>query len=773
MDDATRAENEQFENDVRRIARELWPTAEYDGAAIVDRRETDGVFDAEDCRHVVEATTSRKRVKAEEDIRKLLDLIAKLRPKSGTRAIRGWFITRDEPTADQRRVAERHRDVINTLSFAQFQSKLVDSHTYLRCRNEYAFGSVRDPGTGDRHATVDYVSLDVTNTKTGSTVSCSQLSRSLAEGNVVILLGDYGAGKSMTLREVYHDLRKIHLRGKSSTFPVYLNLRDHYGQDDPAEILHRHAKSVGFGTPHHLVRAWRAGYVHLLLDGFDEITALYIQGPWRKLKNNRYRATAGIRRLIQEHPRLLGSASTRSCSRAGLLAAGRAHFFDNSSERRRALGLPTDAWEVSLNEFTDDQIAEYFEKVGLTGFVPQWLPSKPLLVGYLAATRLLADLGRENEVDAPHPAAGWDMLLDRVAHRESQIEAGIDGPTVRKILERLATMARASGGGLGPLSQESVVQTFQDICGYPPDDRGMVLLQRLPGLGAYREEENSRIFIDENFVDACRAGDLATYVEHPFDLDSMVLARIESGIGDLGISLAQLTAERGQLSAGKLHTAIEQAKRNSCHYMILDLVRIALSAEIDIQGRITLEGLVIPELELGGRDADLSGVRFVDCLFSRVELDSSRDATKWPNFSACMIDALEGRVSRHDLPTEKFDAECVIESYVESADTTASVLALDLSLGTRVCLTILKKIYERSGSGRRENALYRGMDHRAQRLVPNVLQVLQSERLIIPYRKKGDRIWLASRERRRAARIIAAPAGSTDSVIRRCENISE
>ena len=773
MDDATRSENEHFENDVRRIARELWPTAEYDGAAIVGLRETDGVFDTEDCRHVLEATTSRKRAKAEEDTRKLSTLIAKLRPKSGTRAIRGWFITRDEPTAEQRRVAEKYRETINTLSFAQFQSKLIDSHTYLRCRNEYAFGSVRDPGTGDRRATVDYISLDVTDAKTGKIVSCSALSDAVAAGNVLVLLGDYGAGKSMTLRELYHDLRRVHLRGNSSTFPVYLNLRDHNGQDDPAEMLHRHAKAVGFGTPHHLVRAWRAGYVHLLLDGFDEITALYIQGQWRRLKDNRYRTMAGIRRLIQEHPRSLGPASAESASRAGLLVTGRAHFFDNPSERHRALGLPSDAWEVSLNEFTDEQIATYLEKAGIAGFVPQWLPSRPLLVGYLAATRLLADLGSEGEDEPPDPAAGWDILLDRVANREAQIEAGIDGTTVRKILERLATMARASAGGLGPLSQESVVQAFQDVCGYPPDDRGMVLLQRLPGLGVYRDEENSRTFIDENFVDACRAGDLVAYIEHPFDFPSAVLARIESGTGDLGISLAQHTAERGQLSAGRLNTAIDQATRYSCSYMIVDLVRLALSADIGLERSIALEGLVIPELDLGGRDADLSGVRFIDCLFSRVGLDSSRDATKWPTFRACVVEALEGRVSRHDLPVETFDEECVIETFVESAETTASVLTLDLPLGTRVCLTVLKKIYEQSGSGRRENALYRGMDHRARRLVPNVLQVLQSEKLIIPYRRKGDRIWLAGRDRRRAARIIAAPTGGTDSVLKRCENIDE
>jgi len=37
-----------FENEVRRIARELWPQAEYDGSLIVDGRERDGIFETEE-----------------------------------------------------------------------------------------------------------------------------------------------------------------------------------------------------------------------------------------------------------------------------------------------------------------------------------------------------------------------------------------------------------------------------------------------------------------------------------------------------------------------------------------------------------------------------------------------------------------------------------------------------------------------------------------------------------------------------------------------------
>ena len=146
-----------------------------------------------------------------------------------------------------------------------------------------------------------------------------------------------------------------------------------------------------------------------------------IQGIWRKLQESRFRAMQVIRGLIDQHP-----------SGTGLLIAGRAHFFDNQTERHKALGLPKSCIELSPNEFTDEQITTYLRQTGLSGVVPPWLPSRPLLVGYLAAGGLLHDLS-----DGESPVTGWDMLLDRVTNREAQIEAGIDGITIRRILERL------------------------------------------------------------------------------------------------------------------------------------------------------------------------------------------------------------------------------------------------------------------------------------------------------------------------------------------------
>ncbi len=48
-----------FENEVRRIARLLWPAAQYGGAAIEDNKERDGIFESEESVHSSVDTQNR------------------------------------------------------------------------------------------------------------------------------------------------------------------------------------------------------------------------------------------------------------------------------------------------------------------------------------------------------------------------------------------------------------------------------------------------------------------------------------------------------------------------------------------------------------------------------------------------------------------------------------------------------------------------------------------------------------------------------------------
>jgi hypothetical protein len=354
----------------------------------------------------------------------------------------------------------------------------------------YPFGSVRNPADSSSQEDIEYVALDLIEYSNQAPWSLKEIREALLGAKRLIIFGDYGSGKSMTLRELFRQLRTSYLKGKTVKFPLYINLRDHFGQTNPAEVLERHARNIGFPHPSHLVRAWRAGYVTLLIDGFDELTTLGIQGLWRRLHEVRYRAMEVVRLFIKEQP-----------NDAGIILAGRAHFFDSPRERKAAMYPNANFIELGLNEFNDEQIERYLTRRGLKGNVPDWMPSRPLLVGYLAASGVLTEAFSDDNANrgtlAADPAKGWDYILSRVCNREAEIEAGVDGATVRRILERLSTLARRSQSGLGPLTAEDIATAFQEICGYPADEKGSLLLQRLPGLGIDRGEEGTRMFLVE------------------------------------------------------------------------------------------------------------------------------------------------------------------------------------------------------------------------------------------------------------------------------------
>ena len=293
----------------------------------------------------------------------------------------------------------------------------------------------------------------------------------------------------------------------------------------------------------------------------------------------------------------------------------------------------------------------------------------------------------------------------------------------------------------------------------------MVLLQRLPGLGVDRVEEESRAFVDEEFADACKAGDFVEFVVNPYDFPENVLDCIGSSIGDLGIGIAALKARLRGYSQSKINAALMRARHAELNYMAADLVRLLSDMNMNVENDVVVEGILIPRFEVSIQ-SNLAKVRFHDCFFMGIELDGALDKKKMPFFQQCFIEEIEGRVSVDDMPEGRFDADCIVDRFVKTTDTTADVLSLDLPMGVRVCLTVLKKLYEQSGSGRKENALHRGLDYRARRYVPDVLRLLQSEKLALPDKSRGTTIWRPDRSQRaRVGRMLAAPTAEKDSVL--------
>lgn len=753
---------QDFEQEVLRIARHRWPSAENSGSEMINGKERDGVFITEEIVHLVECTTSREKAKAEKDLAKLGEVYNKYRASHSDRAVKCWFVTKHEPTADQRSCVRMIKgvpaNVFNIVSFAQFQSKLVDSLEYLQLREKHKFGSIYDPKTGNTTDDVKYIEVGLSIEGEVEPKTAEFIANSCLAGHKFTLLGEYGVGKSMTLREAFRLLAKQHRRSRTHVFPVYLNLREHQGQDNPAEILERHARNIGFPNPSQLVRAWKAGYVVLLLDGFDEVSSQGLQGAWRRLRDARSASMAGLRRIVTESPK--GS---------GMAVAGREHFFDTDDERKKAIGQTAGWRDIRLDEFGEEQIAAFVQQFGFAGEIPSWVPSRPLLLSTLFARGLSADATSKLSI-VDDPAAGWNLLLDEVCSREARTDAGVSGENIRAILEALSTLARCKDNGIGPLSTDDIIGAFHNECGFSPTDEALIVLQRLPGLGRDPlAADESRAFVDTEFADACRSGDFVRFCKDPFDVEN---ARRLSGtrnvIGATGIAVsAELLLQLG-FGQGNLTAAIKAAKRldqSSAGATPADLMQLALKIELLILDSLQVSKLLIDRFEIEATGGNLSNVTFVDCFFNTVEIGEGVTATRCPTFQGCLIQELEGRVSVNDLPAGRFP-DSFVEVYGSSAVTTNAALDLQIPKGAKVLVTVLKKLFVQSLSGRKENALYRGLDATHQSLVEKVMALLQSHSLVTKSERSGDPIWIPVRRlRSRVLAIIASPSTSNDALI--------
>lgn len=730
---------------------------------MVGGRERDGIYVTEDVVHLLECTTSRQKAKAEGDLTKLFDLYNKYKTKYSDRAIKCWFVTKYEPTADQRNCRKAFKrapeNLFNIVSFAQFQSKLIDSRDYLQCRDNHKFGSIYDPKTGNPTADVKYIQVALRVEGEEEPRGIENLANTVLTGGRITLLGEYGVGKSMTLREIYKQLAADHQRSRTARFPIFLNLREHQGQGDATEILERHARNIGFPKPFQLVRAWKAGYAVLLLDGFDEVSSAGLQGAWRKLQTARFASMQGVRQLLEESP-----------EGTGIAIAGRQHFFDTESERVKALGQRNADWKlIRLNEFNEHQIGELTRQFGYQGTIPAWVPSRPLLLSSLFA-KGLGEGASEQLAVLRDPAAGWDFLLDEVSSREARIESGIDGANIRAILESLATLARRNDSGLGPITSDQIVEVFQAECEFNPTDEALSVLQRLPGLG--RDDSaagEARIFVDSEFADACAAGDFSRFCENPYDQNlASSVSKLRAPLKETGIGLVSRRLENQEFGQGHLRAIMAALEKNdnvNTGATPADVFSLGLKQGLEFDGSLFVADLHLGSIEVDKDGAALERVTFAGCIVERLSIAEDAEVVSFPTFRDCLIQEVEGRISEEELPKTKFFG-CLFESFSEQGLTVNSVLELKIPVGAKVLITVLKKLFVQSLGGRKENALYRGLDTEHQSKVGEIIELLLSHGMVTNSGRSGETIWIpVRRQTARALDIIASPSGSKDKLM--------
>jgi hypothetical protein len=277
-------------------------------------------------------------------------------------------------------------------------------------------------------------------------------------------------------------------------------------------------------------------------------------------------------------------------------------------------------------------------------------------------------------------------------------------------------------------------------------------------------------------ADACRSGDVIAYVDNPFGSLGNLFRGAESGLGDLGVEIAAAKIRENKVSAGKMNAVLRKAAESGdLAFLTLDLARVNLAAGHPIGVHLQINGVYIPSIDLYEGMEDCSNLQFQTCYFSKVSLDANVKAEHLPTFKDCYIDEVDGRSSVRDLPKGTFDEDCSFDEFSEAPETTNAIGSMDLPLGAKVLLTVLKKLYLQRGSGRKENALLRGLDHHSRRLVPEVLNLLQHEGLALSYRRAGVEmtIWTPDRSQMgRVAKIVTSPHTCKDPLLDKAANLS-
>ncbi|MEU9711965.1 NACHT domain-containing protein [Streptomyces sp. NPDC047967] len=728
------------------ISRAIHDPHGLQGAVMHRGKERDALFISEESIHAYEFTVDEKKAKAQKDAEKLRELLTDLRkiPENTFKSLTGWFVTRGEPTAEQRGAvqeeARKGNVTIHAISVSTLQRRLCNSEDYLRARDNAPFGSIhyaRETASTD-------VKVDVSfNDDTESQLGISELSKSLLEGFNALVVGEFGVGKSHALRELYYELRKLHFRKKKLTpFPVHINLRDCAGLKTPAEILRRHSEEIGFGNDRSLISAWRAGACILLLDGFDEVIPSKWLGSVSDLKEVRRAALAPVRRLVEETP-----------TGAGIVVCGRSHYFSSHSEMAETLGFQSSNSLIRIRDFTEDQVTQYLRTAGVSGAVPDWLPTRPLLIGYLVAMDAFKDLETSKQASQ---ATAWRMFFDSICDREARMFSAVRPEVIKAIVSRVATLARSQGDETGPVGMDLMRTAFININNRQPDEEGLQLLLRLPGLAISDSgADESRIFVDHNLADTAYGEDLADYLANPYDEHPLsdVASWITSASG-LGIDVAAHALEgKGLTARAALATASRRQNQAQFDAVLADTLRVASALEPTEDGNrstFIVEGVFFGELSISSGNSLTSRISYQDCVIETLDISMTEEGQGFPHFQRCIIGFLDGVSSVPAWLTGNF-VDCEIERFSQQSHTTAGIMQMNLDPRAKVALTIIKKIYNQRGSGRKDSALTRGLDQASRKLVPGVLSSLQSDGWVHRNTAGRNTLYLPVKGRRPAA----------------------
>ena len=607
-----------------------------------------------------------------------------------------------------------------------FSAKFLGSSQYLSERVLKPFGSAVDPDSGevDRSKYVDtkYVGID------GLGWTVSDICNKLKCGKKIILLGEFGSGKSRCLMEVFKELSSE----EHYFLPIAINLRDNWGYKKFNHILENHLDELGLSEfKSSLVRSISKGNHPVLLDGFDEIGSQSWSGDVSRLSEIRKGSLRGVRDLLEE------------CKSNGVLITGREHYFNTDHEMLECLGLD-ERGAIILKcptEFKEDELYKYIkDRIHINNF-PAWLPRKPLLCQLL--TRIEDKELEELLSDDQGEVEFFEKMLDAICKREAKIHATIFKDALKDILLELSTLSRTKSNNVGPIKTSEISEVFEKVTGAAPIDESAIVLQRLPYLGRSGSESGDRMFIDNYAVDGLRAMALINYYyTKNEEIQKQLWRHPLHGFGY-------------KILGSKIRVDDESIK-----YFKHLSIRGNPVATCDFIGAMIQEGDCYNFCSISVSDGCFSGLDLSEKIISNLHIKSCEigdlviEDTKAINFniSDCIIDKVVGITEKNGFPSFVINTE---SSSYENVLTASRISELSVDDKHKTLLSILKKLFFQPGKGRKEEALLRGTEkYWDDKAASRSLAYMIKEKMVDKFKGEDGWVYFPTRSKTHRARVI-------------------
>lgn len=655
-----------------------------------------------------------------------------------------YIVLSEEPTLSMVESGSENR--IKVMSYKTFSSEFLDFQSYANIRSERVFGSSFNPFSGKkdelRYTPVEY-KLDNSNKQ----LELRDISKLLINNERIVLLGNYGTGKSRCVRELFQTLVNINLIQKRFLYPIAINLKDNWGTKRAEEIIRRHFDDLGLSNMSDAVlKLMESDRLVFLLDGFDEIAAQVWSSDSSKLSQIRAASLSGIKDLIQK-------------TKGSILISGREHYFNSHKEMFRTLGLDPAAGNVSIitckDEFTEEEMSIYMKSLSKYIDLPMWLPRRPLI------WQIISEIGtskvEEIFIDASNSTEFWKTLIRNICDREAKIQSILDSDTIFNIFVAIAEITRTKNSDLGPLSISEINLAFEEVVGTPPVDESAVMLQRLPALGRISPDSTERQFIDYYILDGLRAENLISYVEA--DDTSVLNDNWQNCLGELGIDLVAkriADTKSANFYINFLKKSLKSTNKIIAGDLLAALARYAKKNILDLGG-LTIEYTRISILNLSNSLLDNFSVKNSEINV----LDVSACGCSRISIVDCFINSIHGVAAKRDLPSFVEDNEIEKLNVDPVTDKSKS---FSLTPSQMVFISLIKKIFISLTHGKSEHELL-SKSGTNKELTEKLLALLTKEKIIAKSRdSEGSQYTAKSYAEQRIQKILRELNKSKDEL---------